>query len=115
VIVISDLLDEPEKLLLGLKHFRHRQNEVIVFHLLDPFERNFAYRSEARFKDMETGRELLTDPYQMRAGYLKRFNEFIDHISNTCRQSQIDYIMLDTAMAFDKALFHYLSKRGKLG
>jgi uncharacterized protein (DUF58 family) len=115
IIVISDLLDDSDKLLLGLKHFRHRQNEVIVFHILDPFERNFSYRTEARFKDMETGRELLTDPFQMRSGYIKRFNEFKDHISNICRQSQIDYVMLDTAMPFDKALFHYLSKRAKLG
>jgi uncharacterized protein (DUF58 family) len=115
IIVISDLLDDPDKMLLGLKHFRHRQHEVIVFQVLDPFERNFAFKSEARFKDMETGRELLTDPWQIREEYIKRLEEYIAHISHVCRDSQIDYHLLDTSVPFDKALFGYLAKRSKLG
>jgi len=115
IVVISDLLDDSEKMLLGLKHFRHRQHEVIVFHLLDPFERNFAYRAEARFKDMETGRELLTDPWQVRGEYLRRIEEHITYITRVCRESRIDYHLLDTSVPFDKALFGYLAKRSKLG
>lgn len=115
IIVISDLLDDPQKMLLGLKHFRHRQHEVIVFQILDPFERNFAYKSEARFKDMETGRELLTDPWQIRKDYMSRLGEFLEEISRSCRDSHIDYHLLDTSVPFDKALFGYLAKRSKLG
>jgi uncharacterized protein (DUF58 family) len=115
VIVISDLLDDPEKLLTGLKHFRHRQHEVIVFHVLDPYERNFAYSGEARFKDMETGKELLTDPWQIREDYLKNMDKFLDFMSRGCRDSHIDYHILDTSVPFDKALFGYLAKRSKLG
>jgi uncharacterized protein (DUF58 family) len=115
IIVISDLLDDPDKLLLGLKHFRHRQHEVIVFQILDPLERNFAFGAEARFKDMETGQELLTDPWQVRAEYIKKLDEFVGRITRTCRESKIDYHLLDTSVPFDKALFGYLSKRSKLG
>jgi len=115
IIVISDLLDEPERLLLGLKHFRHRQHEVIVFQILDPFERSFAYKGEARFKDMETGRELLTDPWQIRQDYTGKLDDFLTGISRSCRDSRIDYQLLDTSAPFDKALFGYLAKRSKLG
>jgi uncharacterized protein (DUF58 family) len=115
IIVISDLLDDPEKFLLGLKHFRHRQHEVIVFQVLDPFERSFAYGAEARFKDMESNRELLTDPWQIRKEYLARMQEYLDTVSRTCRDSQIDYHLLDSSVPFDKALFGYLAKRSKLG
>jgi uncharacterized protein (DUF58 family) len=115
IIVISDLLDDPEKLLLGLKHFRHRQHEVIVFQVLDPLERSFAFGSEARFRDMETGRELMTDPWQVRKEYVRRLDEYTDRIRKVCRDSQIDYHLLDTSVQFDKALFGYLSKRSKLG
>lgn len=115
IIVISDLLDDPEKFLLGLKHFRHRQHEVIVFQVLDPFERSFAYGAEARFKDMESSRELLTDPWQIRKEYLARMEEYLETISRACRDSQIDYHLLDTSVPFDKALFGYLAKRSKLG
>jgi uncharacterized protein (DUF58 family) len=115
IIVISDLLDDPDKLLLGLKHFRHRQHEVIVFQILDPFERSFEYKAEARFRDMETGREVLTDPWQVRKEYIRRLDEYIARISRACRDSKIDYHLLDTSVPFDRALFGYLSKRSKLG
>ena len=105
IIVISDFLDDPEKMLLGLKHFRHRQHE----------ERNFSYRSEARFRDMETGKELLTDPWQIRGDYISRLGEFLEQISRSCRDSFIDYHLLDTSIPFDRALFGYLAKRSKLG
>lgn len=115
VVVISDLLDDPEKLLLGLKHFRHRQHEVIVFQILDPLERSFAYKGEARFIDMETRQELLTDPWQIRKDYMGKLEDFLEGIAKSCRDSQIDYHLLDTSVPFDKALFGYLAKRSKLG
>jgi len=115
IIVISDLLDDPERFLLGLKHFRHRQHEVIVFQILDPYERNFAYRAEARFRDMETARELLTDPWQIRKEYMAKLEEYLGRISRACRDSRIDYHLLDTSIPFDRALFGYLAKRSKLG
>jgi uncharacterized protein (DUF58 family) len=115
IIVISDLLDDPDKFLLGLKHFRHRQHEVIVFQILDPLERNFSFSSEARFRDMETGHEVLTDPWQVRGEYMKRLGEHIEGITRVCRDSQIDYHLLDTSVPFDRALFGYLAKRSKLG
>jgi uncharacterized protein (DUF58 family) len=109
------LLDDSEKLLLGLKHFRHKQHEVIVFQLLDPFERTFAYTAEARFKDMESGTELLTDPWQIREDYMRRLGQHTEQIARVCRDSRIDYQLLDTSVPFDKALFGYLAKRSKLG
>src|ERR687896_594788 len=36
VVLISDLLDEPDRVLERLKHFRYRGTEVIVFQVLDP-------------------------------------------------------------------------------
>jgi len=115
IIVISDLFDDPEKLIAGLKHFRHRRHEVVVFQVLDPFERNFDYKSEARFRDMETGQTLLTNPHQIRGEYRDKMKDYIEYISRACRESLIDYHLLDTSISFDQALFGYLAKRSKLG
>jgi hypothetical protein len=41
VVLISDLLDEPGRVLEGLKHFKYRGTEVIVFQVLDPAELRF--------------------------------------------------------------------------
>ncbi len=33
VVLISDLLDDPERVVDGLRHFRFRGTDVIVFHV----------------------------------------------------------------------------------
>lgn len=115
VIIISDLFDDPEKLLSGLRHFRHRKHDVIVFQVLDPYERNFSYGAEARFRDIETGEMILTNPFQIRQEYVKRLKSFVEDFSRRCRDALIDYHLLDTSVPFDKALFGYLAKRSRLG
>ena len=114
VIIMSDLLDETERIISGLKHFRYNKHEVIVFHILDPRERDFAFPREAIFKDMETGEELTTLPYQIKKDYACQVKAFSDEIAAACRQSNIDYHQIDTAMPFDKALYAFLSKRERL-
>jgi uncharacterized protein (DUF58 family) len=114
IILFSDLFDSPEAILSGLKHFRHRKHEVIVFHVLDPKERYFDFSQEAIFKDLETGQEISTSPYQIGDEYRKSINKWIERFTLECRQSLIDYVLLDTRVAFDEALFAYLSKRERL-
>ena len=42
-MLISDLLDDPERVVQGLKHLRFRGTDVIVFQLLDPHELQFPF------------------------------------------------------------------------
>jgi uncharacterized protein (DUF58 family) len=114
IILISDLFDEPDRVLNGLKHFRHKKHEVIVFHVLDPKERSFAFPELAIFKDLETEEELMTSPWQIRKEYTERFKALVDKYTLQCRESLIDYVLLDTSVSFDYALFSYLSKRQRL-
>ncbi|MCP4633659.1 MAG: DUF58 domain-containing protein [candidate division Zixibacteria bacterium] len=114
IVIISDLLDDPDKIISGLKHFRHKNHEVILFHVLDPRERDFAFPAEAIFKDLETGEEITTLPWQMRKHYEKATKDFSDKIAGECRQSRIDYYPIDTSKPFDLALYAFLSKREKL-
>ena len=37
IIVISDLLDEPDEVIRGLAHFRQKRHDVIVLQVLQPF------------------------------------------------------------------------------
>ncbi len=114
VIILSDLLDSAEQIISGLRHFRYHKHEVIVFHVLDPRERDFNFGSEAIFKDMETGEEVSTLPFQMKKEYARKVSEFAETIAVACRQANIDYHPIDTAMPFDKALYAFLSKRERL-
>ncbi|EQB62623.1 MAG: hypothetical protein RBG1_1C00001G0202 [candidate division Zixibacteria bacterium RBG-1] len=114
IILLSDLFDSPEKIMSGLKHFRHRKHEVIVFHILDPRERDFSFPQEAIFKDIETQEEILTSPWQIQKDYQAKLQEWIEKYRLESRESLIDYVLLDTSVPFDEALFAYLSKRQRL-
>lgn len=115
VILISDLMDDPEEVLLGLKHFRHRQHEVIVFHVLDKKEVKLDYRDEVEFEDLEVPRRVRVEPAFIREGYERAVVDWIEHMSKVCREHQIDYNLLLTSTPFDQALTAYLSKRQRMG
>ncbi len=114
VIIISDFFDDVNSILTALKHFRYQKNEVIVFQILDPAERNFSFRNDAIFKDMETEDEITTQPYQIQKAYREAIVEFINRIKKECLDSNIEYNLIDTSDSFDKALFGYLQKRSML-
>ena len=59
---ISDLLDDPEPIIKGLKHLKSRGNDVIVFQVLDPHELTFPFLGSSRFKDVESADEVTAEP-----------------------------------------------------
>lgn len=115
IIVFSDLFDDPQKVISGLKHFRHRKHEVLVFHVIDPFERHFNFRQDAVFEDMETGERLATQPWHIRGEYRELMSQFLGNIKQQCRENRIDYVLMDTSEPFDRALLQYLIKRKRIG
>jgi uncharacterized protein (DUF58 family) len=115
VVVLSDFFDEPDEVINALKHFRHKQNEVLAMQILDPLERSFNFGTDATFRDMETGEEMVTQPYQVRKAYAEAMREFTERIKRECRQHNIDYVLLDTSVPYDVALVEYLNKRRMMG
>jgi uncharacterized protein (DUF58 family) len=114
VILLSDLFDEPAEVIKALKHFRHKGNEVLVFQVLDPLERSFAFQKEARFKDLESGEELTAHPWHIQRSYREAMQEFIETYRRECRENAMGYTLLDTGTPFDVALSEFLHMRGRL-
>lgn len=119
IIVLSDFLPrdldtEPAQMLAGLKHFRHRKHEVLVFQILDPLDHRFDFRDDAIFQDVESGTQLPTQPHHLRAAVQKEIDEYLAWFKRQCRENQIDYTLMDTATDFDRALIQYLLKRKRL-
>jgi uncharacterized protein (DUF58 family) len=115
IILISDLMDNPEKVLLGLKHFRHRKHEVIVFHVLDPRELDLDYRDEVEFRDLENDRRLRVEPQFLKKEYAQQVNAWIQSLDRSCKMHQIDYNLLTTDTPFDEALTAFVNKRFRMG
>jgi uncharacterized protein (DUF58 family) len=115
IVVISDLLDETKNVVQGLIHFRHKRHEVVVFHLLDPFEINFPFEKLTQFVDMETDEKIQIDPRALRQEYLANFNEFVNSYKKAFAENDIDYQMISTDTPFEQSLAVYLDKRARLG
>lgn len=115
IVVISDLLDESKNVIQGLIHFRHKRHEVVVFHVLDPFELEFPFEKLTQFVDMETDEKIQIDPRALRQEYLENFNAFLNSYKKAFSENDIDYQVLSTQTPFDQALASYLTKRARLG
>lgn len=113
IILISDLLDEPQKVIRGLKLLRHSKHEVIVFHVMDHSELTFPFEGSVVFRDLETGERLNTDAGSLRSEYLRGIKDFLESYKKGCGASLVDYILMDTHTPFDYALSAYLSRRAE--
>ena len=111
VVLISDLLDDPKKIIAGLKGFRVRRHEVILFHLLTPEERDFPYRENIEFVDAETGKILTAQGSYIADAYKRALGEHVETIKRYCRENDIDFIPLGTDELLSTALLAYLNKR----
>ncbi len=111
VVILSDLFDDPEKLISGLQHFRHRRHEVIVFQILDAFETDFPFDNMTLFEGYEGWQELLCDPRTLRKGYLEEYQTFTEKLKRGCRNNKIDFVPICTKHPLDAVLSAYLATR----
>jgi len=111
VIAFSDFLDDGDEIENALAHLRYRGHDVIVFHILDAAEANFPFKGAMEFEDPETGVRLKVDADAIRATYLGSISGFVEDMRERCRRKGVDYVQLDTSVAFDQALVSYLSNR----
>ncbi len=114
IILFSDLLDEPTDVMEGLKHFRHKGHEVVVFHVLDPTELTLDFSGELQFVDKETGERLRTRPWFLGGEYRRNVEGWISNLERECKENAIDYNLVTTETPFDQALVSYLNKRRRL-
>lgn len=114
VVLVSDLLDDPEQVLEGLKHFRYRGTDVVVFQVLDPDELKFPFEGAARFRDMETAAEVMAVPANVRKDYIERMQEMIAHYKRELSLVGIDYCLLDTSQPLELGLMAYLMTRRRM-
>jgi uncharacterized protein (DUF58 family) len=113
VVLISDLLDDPERVIRGLKHFQYRGTDVIVFQVLDPDEIDFPFERATRFEDLETADEVMAVPIVVREHYLKTIGELIERYKRELGAAGIDYHLLRTSEPLELALMAYLSTRAR--
>jgi len=113
VILISDMLDDEERVINTLTNLRAMGNDIITFHIMDDAELNFPFNEASEFIDMENSESYITSPAAIRKAYLKNINEFLAYCKKQCQTSGIDYCLMNTREPLDQALSSYITKRSK--
>ncbi len=111
MFVISDFLTPLEELKKPLSALAACGHDVTLLQTLDPAEISFNFDSSVNFEDLESGRVLPTDPNNIRAGYLKKFNAHQQGLKSLCDTLGVIHHLLPTDQPLESALHTYLSDR----
>ena len=96
VIVISDLLEEPESILRGVNHLYYDGKEPTLFHVLDPAEIHMPMAGLVDVTALETRAKLTVDLKQVRDAYLKQLHLYFDELRDGCQRIRAEYILVET-------------------
>jgi uncharacterized protein (DUF58 family) len=111
MILISDLLVDPDDVHRGLRLLRQLGHDVLVLHLLDDDELDFPFTRPARFEGLESADHLTCNPKALREGYLKALDEFLATLRHGAARDNVDYALIRTSMPLDAALTAFLKHR----
>jgi uncharacterized protein (DUF58 family) len=114
LVLVSDLYEDPATVVKSLNRLRHKGNDVIVFHVLDPAEVEFPFDEAAHFEDLESGERIPVVPETLREQYHSLMREHLDTLSQRLVANNIDYCRFVTSKPLDYALFEYLSRRERM-
>lgn len=104
VIVISDLLEEPEGILRGIRHLHHDGHNIMVLHVLDRGERRLSFGGIAELRELETGARLLIEVDEIREAYRHAVEQYLNKLRAACAECQADYRLMDTLAPLEESL-----------
>ncbi|MBM4040384.1 MAG: DUF58 domain-containing protein [Planctomycetes bacterium] len=114
VILISDLLDDPQRVLSALQHFRFKGHDIIVFQVMDDAELTFPFDSMTEFTDLETSEKLLIAPEGVKPVYMAELKRFLSSYEKGCADLKADYKLFDTRTPLELGLSEYLHRRSQM-
>ncbi|MFP5353855.1 MAG: DUF58 domain-containing protein [Gemmatimonadota bacterium] len=114
MLVLSDLYEEPERVISALGPLRDAGHDVVVMHLLDPRERTFDFDEAATFEDAESGERLPVVPSRLRREYQRLVADHVATVQRRLGEHRVDYTLVDTSQPLDALLFDYLLRRERM-
>ena len=110
-VIISDFLQDPDKIIRGINHLHHDGKEITLFHIMDPTEINMPLSGLLEVVSMEQEGKLTVDFGRIKETYLKQLRLYLDQLRAGCQRIRADYIFADTGMDVYDAIL----ERRKIG
>lgn len=114
IILLSDLFDDENEILNGIRHFRHFGHEVMVVHIWHQDEIELKSRKKTEFIDMETGEKLKVDNRRIRDDYAISQKKLCRFYLEKLGDVGVDYIFFRTDDDLRTVLLKYLLKRSEM-
>jgi uncharacterized protein (DUF58 family) len=111
MILISDFFDDEQAVLDGIQHLRFGGNEVIVFHVMDPYELEFPFMGLIEFEGLEQVPKILTRPSEIRKSYLREVEAFRLRLRGGVEKNNCHYVLVNTSQPLHEVLTAYLGFR----
>ena len=111
VLVFSDFFTDLPLLESALQRMRYNRHEVVLFHILHHDELAFEFDGLIKFVGLEDADELLMQPEDLRAAYLRAFQRFETQLDDLCQRNRIERVRVDTGRNLGEVLVDYLNQR----
>ncbi len=115
VILISDMLDDIDRMLRAMRLLKFAGHDVLVMHVLDRDEVEFPFDTMTRFEGLEKLPQVVTDPLLIAGAYRKAISEFCQALEVGCRKMDVDYFRVLTTESLAVALPKLLASRSARG
>lgn len=114
VVLISDLLVEPEPVADAVRALRARGHEVLVLHVMDPAELEFPGQGEAMYRDPESGLEAPVTPEEVRSTYRHTVDDTLKEWKQALGRSGARYALALTDKPFGQPLRELAGMNGRV-
>ena len=112
-IIISDLLEDPTKLLEKLIFLKKKNQDVIVFMIADNSEYNFDFSENLKITDSETLTNIDVHTNLIKDEYKKKYEELINSYDKELTTNNIFFKFITTNTSFNIPLTELLLLRNK--
>jgi uncharacterized protein (DUF58 family) len=115
VMVFSDFLGtDLDALQPVLERLRFDRHEVVLFQVMHHDELTFDLEGMVKFVGLEIPEELLTQPAELRKGYLEALGRFNDRFADICQRNRVERVLVDTSRPMGEVFVDYLNHRSLL-
>jgi uncharacterized protein (DUF58 family) len=114
IMIFSDFFTDLDALEKALQRMRYNRHEVVLFQVMHHDELDFSFNGMVKFIGLEIPQELLTQPDELRQGYLRAMRKFNDRFEEICQRNRIERVLVDTSRDMGEVFVNYLNQRSLL-
>jgi uncharacterized protein (DUF58 family) len=114
VVIASDFVDDVDALAASLRRLAARGHETLLLHVLDDDEVGFGFAGQIRFRDPETGQEVLADTAAIAEGYRRVVAEFLAACERAATSARGELLRVMTGADPAPLLLRFLARRRAL-